>query len=157
VLTERLVTDLAQHRPKDVDALRSAKGLSSVARQRADEVLAAIDASRDQPPPVTPRGTWRAPSTRAQRWAELLLAIAQLVAQQHGIALRLLATRSAAEEFARVVDEGGLAAAEGLEANQSWRRDVLGCVWSGWLRGDVVLAGDLESPLGVRLAGDNQP
>jgi hypothetical protein len=75
----------------------------------------------------------------------------QLIADQSGVAARLLATRADAEEFARAVDERGLAAAESLPALASWRRDVIGRVWLGWLTGELVLIGDLAAPHGVRL------
>jgi ribonuclease D len=125
------------------------KGLSGVARQRADEIAAALAAA--QPGAVPALAAPRPPSQRAQRWSEMLIAIVQLVAEQTGIAPRLLATRADAEELARAVDEGGLAAAEPLPALATWRRDVLGRAWLGWLNGELVLLGDLGAPHGVRL------
>jgi hypothetical protein len=81
----------------------------------------------------------------------MLLAIVQLVADQTGVAARLLATRADAEEMARTVDERGLAAIETLPAMSSWRRDVIGRAWRGWLTGELVLIGDVDAPHGLRL------
>jgi hypothetical protein len=33
----------------------------------------------------------------------------------------------------------------------SWRRELLGRAWLGWLTGELVLVGDLAAPHGVRL------
>lgn len=149
VLHDRLVLALARQRPSSVAAIRSTKGMSGIARQRAGEIAAALAAAT--PGAVPAIAAARPPSQRAQRWTEMLLAIVQLVADQSGVAARLLATRADAEEFARTVDERGLAAAGELSAMSSWRRDVLGQAWIGWLTGELVLIGDLDAPHGVRL------
>ncbi len=150
VLNEKLLVDLARNRPKDNSGVRALKGLSSIAKSRADEITTAIAGARidDVPPRIASKG---APSIRAQRWSEILLAIVQLVAEKSGVAARLLATRSDAEEFARAIDEGGIAAGESLPALSTWRREVLGETWLAWLSGRVVLAGDATTPSGVRL------
>jgi ribonuclease D len=123
--------------------------MSGIARQRADEIAEAVAAARPGVVPTIAAG--RPPSQRAQRWSEMLLAIVQLVADQSGVAARLLATRADAEELARAVDERGLDAAEGLPAMASWRRDVLGKAWMGWLTGSLVLVGDLGATHGMKL------
>ena len=56
----------------------------------------------------------------------MLIAIVQLVAEETGIAARLLATRADAEEAARTVDTKGIEAARALPAFSTWRRAVLG-------------------------------
>jgi ribonuclease D len=81
----------------------------------------------------------------------MLLAIVHVVSEQTGVAARLLATRADAEELARVVDEHGVAAAQRLPAFTTWRRDVIGHVWAGWLDGTLALVGDTASPSGVAL------
>lgn len=149
VLHDRQLVELARHRASSAAAIRGIKGLSGLARQRAEEIAEALAAAR--PGDVAPLAAARPPSQRAQRWTEVLLAIVQLVADQTGVAARLLATRADAEELARAVDERGLAAAEALPAMTGWRRDVLGRPWLGWLTGELVLVGDLEAPQGVRL------
>ena len=80
-----------------------------------------------------------------------MLAIVQLLADETGIAPRLLATRADAEEAARVIDEHGLAAAEQLPAWQTWRRGVLGDVWGRFLDGRLAIVGDPAAPHGIRL------
>jgi ribonuclease D len=149
VLNERVLVDLARVRPRSVEAVRSTKGVSPLARQRAGEIMAALAQAR--PEEVTPIPAARAPSTRAQRWSDVLVAIAQLAAEQAGVAVRLLATRGDAEELARAVDERGLAAASALPALATWRREVLGELWLGWLAGRLTLVGDTTSSLGFAL------
>jgi ribonuclease D len=149
VLHDKPLVELARHRPSTVAAVRSTRGLSGIARQRAAEIAEALAAAR--PDAVAPLRPARPPSSRAQRWSEMLIAIVQLVADQTGVAARLLATRADAEEFARAADERGLAATEALPAMASWRRAVLGAVWHGWLTGALALIGDAGAPQGVRL------
>jgi ribonuclease D len=149
VLNDRLIVDLARQRPSSVMAIRSVKGMPGLARQRAGEIADALAAAR---PGIVPAiAAARAPSARAQRWSELLIAIVQLVAEQIGIAPRLLATRADAEELARAVDEHGLAGADALHAMTGWRRDVIGQAWIGWLTGALALVGDADTPHGLKL------
>ena len=58
---------------------------------------------------------------------------------------------SDAEEFARTVDELGLAAVDALPALATWRRGILGVAWQGWLAGRIAIVGDVDAPHGVRL------
>jgi ribonuclease D len=147
VLADRVLVDLARARPSEVAAIRSWKGLSPHARSRADQLVAALASA----PEVAPGPTPRSPSVRAQRWAEMLIAIVQVIAEDTGIAPRLLATRADAEDAARAVDEGGLLAAAALPAFASWRREILGSAWEGWLSGRIALVGDRNAPHGLRL------
>jgi ribonuclease D len=152
VLNEKVLIDLARHRPQNAAAVRTIKGLSPLAKQRAEELadlISAADpaAAKDLISESRSSGT----SARAQRWAEMLLAIVQLVADRTGVAPRLLATRSDAEELARLVDEGGLAAAETHPALTTWRRPVIGQPWLDWLSGKAALTGDLEAHGGLKL------
>ncbi|HEU0036097.1 MAG TPA: HRDC domain-containing protein [Kofleriaceae bacterium] len=150
VVSEKSLVELARQRPGSVEAIRGTKGISQLVRQRASEVLAALQAAKPDDS-VVPVALSRAPSSRAQRWSEALLAIVQLVAEQTGVAARLLATRADAEEFARAVDEGGIEAARGLPALATWRHEVIGKLWVDWLGGSLALVGDVRSPLGVSL------
>jgi len=149
VLNERALIEIARIRPNGATAVRAVKGVSPIGKQRAEDILAALAAARPEDVPMITAS--RAPSTRAQRWSEILLAIVQLVAERSGVAARLLATRSDAEEFARTVDERGLEAAHALPALASWRREVLGQTWVDWLSGTLVLSGDLTAASGLRL------
>ena len=153
VLNDKVLLELARHRPSNPGGVRAEKGISPLAKTRADEIVAALAAT---PPAVEridrePRREWRSSSTRAQRWSELMLAIVQLLADETGIAPRLLATRADAEEAARVIDEHGLVAAERLPAWQTWRRGVLGDVWGRFLDGRLAIVGDPAAPHGIRL------
>jgi len=149
VLHDKLILDLARHRPSDAVAIRSIKGMPGLARQRAGEIAEALASARPGAVPAIAAG--RPPSPRAQRWSETLLAIVQLVADQTGVAARLLATRADAEELARTLDERGLAAVDALPAMSSWRREVIGRAWVGWLTGELALVGDVAAPHGLRL------
>jgi ribonuclease D len=150
VLADKNLIDLARHRPQDASAVRAQKGLAPIAKTRADEILTAL-ATAVPAPAGAPR-VHRPASARAQRWAEMLLAIAHVIADETKIASRLLATRGDAEQFARVADEQGLAATEALPARATWRREVLGASWYGWLAGTVAIVGDPDSARGVKLA-----
>jgi ribonuclease D len=153
VLADKPLVELARKRPTTPAGVRETKGLAPIAKSRADAIaheLAAVPAIATTPErPMLARGT----TTRAQRWAEALLAIAHVVADDAGIAPRLIATRSDAEDFARAVDEHGLDAAElhALPALASWRRAVLGDAWLAWLGGKLALVGDATRAHGVRL------
>lgn len=149
VLHDKIIIDLARQRPSSVVAIRSTKGMPGLARDRAGEIAEALAVARPGVVPTIAAG--RPPSQRAQRWSEMLLAIVHLVADQTQVAARLLATRADAEEYARTADERGLAAVEALPAMTSWRRDVIGRPWLGWLTGELALVGDLGAPHGVRL------
>jgi ribonuclease D len=149
VLNDRALIDLGRQRPRTAEAVRAVKGLSPLARQRAPELVAAI---ADAPPVAAPvPAAWRPASPRAQRWAEALVAIAQIASERTGVAARLLATRADAEALARAVDERGLDAARELPALATWRREVLGELWIGWLTGALALIGDLAAPSGLDL------
>jgi ribonuclease D len=149
VLHDKLIIDLARQRPSSVAAIRSLKGMPGLARQRAGEIAEALAGAKPGVVPTIAAG--RPSSQRAQRWSETLLAIVQLVADQTGVAARLLATRADAEELARAIDERGLAAADALPAMSSWRRDVIGRAWIGWLTGELALVGELDAPHGMKL------
>jgi ribonuclease D len=147
VLPDKLLVELARARPPDADAVVAVRGLPEPARAAAAELAARIAAA----PPVT-RTFDRASSPRAQRWSDVLLAIANVVADDAGIASRLLATRSDAEAFARAYDDGGEAATRALPAAATWRRELLLPAWHGFLAGRLAIAVDAASPHGVRLA-----
>jgi len=147
VLNEKALIEIARTRPTTAVAVRGVKAVSPIAKQRADDIVSALAGAR--PGEVPPIAAGRAPSLRAQRWSEILLALVQLVAERTGVASRLLATRSDAEEFARTVDERGLDAARSLPALATWRRDVLGHLWLDWLSGRLALVGDPTAPSGL--------
>ena len=145
VLPDKVLVELARTRP-DVDELRAIRGLPELARKDVEAIAEAIAAA---PPLHVERH--HAPSMRAQRWAELLYAIANLVADETGVAARLLATRADAEAVARITDEHGVGSAHHLPAFSTWRRDILGSIWERWLSGHVALVSDPTTPHGIRL------
>lgn len=85
---------------------------------------------------------------RAAKWAEQLLLIAAVAADECGIAVRLLATRGDAEAFARLADEG--AALDGHPALATWRRGPLGQRWQAWLAGAGALVADRTAATGLK-------
>jgi ribonuclease D len=151
VLNDKVLVEIAKTRPDSANAIRGIKGISPIAKTRAQEIVEALANAPAPKGRAEPRPQFRAASPRAQRWAEMLLAIVQVVVDETGIAARLLATRSDAEEFARAVDEKGLEAARGLPALSTWRRAVIGEAWEAFLGGTAALRGDLETPQGLRL------
>jgi ribonuclease D len=148
VLADKNLVELAKLRPGNPGGVRVLKGLSPIARTRAEQLVDVIDTAA--PAAASEKRVWPA-STRAQRWSELLLAIVQVVSDETGIAARLLGTRSDAEELARVFDEGGIEAASALPAFTTWRREVIGPAWRGWLEGSLALVGDPSATHGIKL------
>lgn len=136
VLADKSIVELARLRPVDAAAIRRIKGMPELARQRAEELAALISSA---PPSSASVTSVRGLSQPAQRWAEGLLAIAHVISEQTQIAARLLATRADAEVFARRFDEGGIAATTELPAQTTWRRELLGTAWEGWLRGELAM------------------
>ena len=163
VLADKVLLELARYRPSNPGGVRAVKGMSPIAKTRAEEIVRALAEAKtalaeakavlvsEADSEARPKREWRAASARAQRWAEMLIAIVQLVADETGIAARLLATRADAEEAARTVDTKGIEAARTLPAFSTWRRAVLGDIWEGWLSGRIALAGDATMPQGIRL------
>ncbi|HEY1817902.1 MAG TPA: HRDC domain-containing protein [Kofleriaceae bacterium] len=156
VLGDKSLVELARHRPSTAGGVRETKGLSPLAKARADAIAGELAAVKPAPRGATlsaAAGPTRAASMRAQRWAEALIAIAHVVADEAGVAPRLIATRADAEEFARAVDEHGVAspAVAALPAVATWRRPLLGEIWVGWLEGRLALVGDAGNPHGVKI------
>jgi ribonuclease D len=155
VLADKPLVELARKRPATAAGVRDTKGLAPIAKSRADAIAHELAAIKPEPVAARPERAPlpRGPSTRAQRWAEALLAIAHVIADDVGIAPRLIATRGDAEDFARAADDHGLDAAElrALPALASWRRPILGDAWLGWLGGKLALVGDATTAHGVRL------
>lgn len=153
VLADKNLFELARNRPRDAGSVRALKGIAPIAKTHADEILAVLATANADG--ITPRGApSRAASARAQRWAEMLLAIAHVIADEAHIAPRLLSTRGDAEHFARTADEQGLDATASLPARATWRGELLGSAWAGWLAGTVAIVGNPSSPGGVQLRYD---
>lgn len=151
VVADKSLVELAKLRPGNPGGVRALKGISPIAKSRADEIVQTIANAISKPVRPSEKPAWKSSSTRAQRWAEMLLAIVQVIAEESGIAARLLATRADAEELARVVDELGIDAAEMLPAFSTWRREIIGAAWRGWLDGSLALVGDPKAAHGIRL------
>lgn len=149
VLNDRALLDLARARPREPDRVRAVKGISAVVRNHVDEVIDAIH--RSAPDDGIVIAAARQPSPRAQRWGEVLFAIAHAVASEYDLAVRLIATRDEAERFARGFDEQGRAGVADHPAITTWRRDVIGDSWLGWLEGRLTLAQDANTPSGLRV------
>lgn len=148
VLPDKLIIDLGRHRPIEPAKLLALKGVPQPARQRVEELVELIGSAKPLgDAPVLSRGM----SARAQRWSELLIAIVQLVSEQSGVTSRLLAARSDAEELARVVDERGIEAARSLPAFATWRYELIGRLWEGFLTGTLGLVGDPSATSGIAL------
>jgi ribonuclease D len=151
VMTDKQIIELARTSADAPNGIARIRGVPGVARQRGDELVALIAAAQRGPGPDLPAVVVHPATPRAQRWAELLLVIAQVRADELGVSVRLLATRADAETVARAVDGGGMAAAAGLRPFQTWRRTAIGDLWEGWLQGTRSLACDPASPAGFAL------
>ncbi|MBP9088713.1 MAG: hypothetical protein KBG15_21495, partial [Kofleriaceae bacterium] len=102
----------------------------------------------DTGPPHARGGTASGMVGRAAKWAEQLLLIAAVTAEDFGIAVRLLATRGDAEAFARLADEGR--PLESHAALATWRVASLGHRWREWLAGRGSLIADRTAALGLK-------
>ena len=151
---DKALVELARHRPSNAGGVRAVEG------HVADRARRAPTRSSRRSPAAQAGGRRRraraacasAASARAQRWAEMLLAIVQLVAEETGIAARLLATR-ARRRGARAHRRRARASTPRARCPRS-RRGAARCSatsWEGWLAGRVALVGDAAAPHGIRL------
>jgi ribonuclease D len=153
VVSDKVLIDLARRPPRDADALRR-RAESSVLRERADQVMALLQAAAGRPPPtlLPQRGPLGA---RAESLVAGLLLIVELVAAREQIAPRLLATRADVESLARAFAAGGAAAIGDHAAMTGWRRELFGELCQGWLQGRLAIVSDPWGPPGP--AGDEGP
>ncbi len=102
----------------------------------------------DTGPPHARGGASAGMVGRAAKWAEQLLLIAAVTADDFGIAVRLLATRGDAEAFARLADEGR--PLDTHAALATWRAASLGQRWVAWVGGHGGLMADRTATLGLK-------
>src|SRR5690606_2465732 len=81
-LADKSLVELAKLRPGNPGGVRAIKGMSPLAKTRADQIVEVIAGAL--PTGQSEKRAWRAASVRAQRWAEMLLAIVQVVAEETG-------------------------------------------------------------------------
>ena len=130
--------------PAIAGGVRALKGMSPIAKTRADEI---VDGARDRgrAAAAAPRAAALAGRrvARAQRWAEMLLAIVQR--HRRGDRHRAAPARDARGcrgVRARRRRAAASTRRDALPALATWRREVLGDVWRGWLAGRIALVGD---------------
>lgn len=151
VLADKLLLDLARVRPGSERALRDVRGMTAEVRAASAELLAVIASA---PPVEASAAAPHAPlSARASVWAEVILALVADAARRADVPARLLAARASAEQLARLVDGGGVAAARAAAhpLTRTWRAEVCGEQVLAWLDGRAALRVDPSAPGGVRL------
>lgn len=151
VLADKLLLDLARLRPRTERALRDVRGMTADVRAASAELLEAIASA---PAVATPAAAPLAPlSPRASVWAEVILALVADAARRAEVPARLLAARASAEALARLVDDGGVAAARAAAhpLTRTWRDELCGAAVLAWLDGRAALRADPAAPGGLRL------
>ena len=125
------------------------RGMPPSLRNDAGElanVIASAASAASEPKPA-----WVAISSRAQLWADLIVALTAVTAERQSIAWRLLATRSTAETLARAVDEGVPFDQIDHPLLRTWRRELLGATLLKFWRGEAAIVGDMNSAYGIEL------
>ncbi len=151
VLSDKVIVELARRPPRDVAAL-SRRVQSADALEHAAELLAAMVASESAEPPALPARKLPL-GARGDAWVTGLLLIVELIATQEHIAPRFLATRAEVEALARAYDLRGEAGLAAHPVMSGWRRQLLGELCAGWLRGELAIVSDARegSAASVRL------
>ncbi len=136
VIKDETVAEVAQQQPRDANALAKLRSIpkgwerSSAAASMLEAVNAAFALPKDQLPAVA-KPVQNAEGTSAA--AELLKVLLRLVAEDHGVAGKLLATSDDIERIAATGENADVPAMHG------WRREVFGEKALKLVRGEICL------------------
>ena len=142
VLKDDAIYDLAQQRPRTIEALAKLRGIprgfekSSSAKGLIDSLAAAIENAEDYAPPA-PKVKHMPPSLGPR--IEMLRTLLRLRTEVEGIATRLVANARDIEQLAAFGEAADIPALKG------WRREIFGADALDMLRGKIAL----------RLEGEN--
>lgn len=148
VLKDDAVYDLAQQRPRTIEALAKLRGIprgfekSSSAKDLVQSLSAAIDNAEDYAPPA-PK-TKHMPPALGPR-IEMLKTLLRLRTEVQGIATRLVANARDIEQLAAFGERADIQALEG------WRREIFGQDALDMLRGQIALRLEGENVVAERL------
>ena len=142
VLKDDAIYDLAQQRPRTIEALAKLRGIprgfekSSSSKGLIDSLAAAIENAEDYAPPA-PKVKHMPPSLGPR--IEMLRTLLRLRTEVEGIATRLVANARDIEQLAAFGEAADIPALKG------WRREIFGADALDMLRGKIAL----------RLEGEN--
>ncbi|WP_427449987.1 ribonuclease D [Litorimonas sp. WD9-15] len=148
VLKDDAMYDLAQQRPRTIEALAKLRGIprgfekSSSAQSLVDSIGAAIDNADDYAPPA-PKVRHMPPSLGPR--IEMLKTLLRLRTEVEGIATRLVANAKDIEQLAAFGDAAEIVALKG------WRREIFGQDAVDMLRGKIALRLEGEHVVAERL------
>lgn len=148
VLKDDAIYDLAQQRPRTLEALAKLRGIprgfekSSTAQSLVDSLCAAIDNADDYAPPA-PKVKHMPPALGPR--IEMLKTLLRLRTEVEGIATRLVANAKDIEQLAAFGERADIAALTG------WRRDIFGQDALDMLRGKIALRLEGEHVVAERL------
>ena len=148
VLKDDAMYDLAQQRPRTIDALAKLRGIprgfekSSSASGLVESIGAAVDNANDYAPPA-PEVKHMPPSLGPR--IEMLKTLLRLRTEVEGIATRLVANARDIEQLAAFGEGADIAALNG------WRREIFGQDALDMLRGKIALRLEGENVVAERL------
>lgn len=148
VLKDDAMYDLAQQRPRTIEALAKLRGIprgfekSSSATSLVESLGAAIDNAADYAPPA-PKVKHMPPSLGPR--IEMLKTLLRLRTEVEGIATRLVANARDIEQLAAFGERADIAALTG------WRREIFGQDALDMLRGKIALRLEGENVVAERL------
>ena len=148
VLKDDAMYDLAQQRPRTIDALSKLRAIprgfekSSSAADLLESLGAAIDNANDYAPPA-PKVQHMPPSLGPR--IEMLKTLLRLRTEVEGIATRLVANARDIEQLAAFGERAEIAALKG------WRREIFGQDALDMLRGKIALRLEGENVVAERL------
>jgi ribonuclease D len=148
VLKDDAMYDLAQQRPRSIEALAKLRGIprgferSSSAQGLIDSLSAAIDNAEEYAPPA-PKVKHMPPSLGPR--IEMLKTLLRLRTEVEGVATRLVANARDIEQLAAFGESADIAALKG------WRRDIFGQDAVDMLRGKIALRLEGENVVAERL------
>jgi len=148
VLKDDAIYDLAQQRPRTIEALAKLRGIprgfekSSTAKELVDSLSAAMDNADDYAPPA-PKIKHMPPALGPR--IEMLKTLLRLRTEVEGIATRLVANARDIEQLAAFGDRAE------IDALKGWRRDIFGQDAIDMLRGKIALRLEGENVVAERL------
>ena len=148
VLKDDAMYDLAQQRPRTIDALSKLRSIprgfekSSTAKDLIESLSAAIENAEDYAPPA-PKVKHMPPALGPR--IEMLKTLLRLRTEVEGIATRLVANAKDIEQLAAFGEGADIAALKG------WRRDIFGTDALDMLRGNIALRLEGENVVAERL------
>ena len=148
VLKDDAMYDLAQQRPRTIEALAKLRGIprgfekSSSASSLVESISAAVDNANEYAPPA-PKVKHMPPSLGPR--IEMLKTLLRLRTEVEGIATRLVANARDIEQLAAFGEVADIAALKG------WRREIFGQDALDMLRGKIALRLEGENVVAERL------